>query len=147
MILSDGFNYDNWANKLVLSQIKSLQLESAELLLSHVINAQLIWLSRILPELDLKIDYQKVWTLDEIPEILEENTSEFKKIIESDSMERMVQFSNSKGEQFSLGLEHILFHVIIHGQHHRAQIAKIIRESGGIPKPTDYIFYIRALQN
>ena len=143
MILSDGINYDNWANKLILSQLSSLNLTSADLLLSHIINAQLIWLSRILPHLNLKVDFQKVWKLDEILNILEENTALFNTIITSESLERNVLYSNSKGEEFSTKLEHLVFHVIIHGQHHRAQIAKIIRDSGGIPLPTDYIFYIR----
>jgi len=143
MILSDGINYDNWANKLILSQLSSLNLPSADLLLSHIINAQLIWLSRILPHLNLKVDFQKVWKLDEILNILEENTALFNTIITSESLERNVLYSNSKGEEFSTKLEHLVFHVIIHGQHHRAQIAKIIRDSGGIPLPTDYIFYIR----
>jgi len=140
MILSDGINYDNWANKLILSQLSSLNLTSADLLLSHIINAQLIWLSRILPQRNIKVDFQKVWKLDEILTILEENTALFKTIITSESLDRKVLYSNSKGEEFSTELEHILFHVIIHGQHHRAQI---IREQGGIPLPTDYIFYIR----
>jgi len=143
MILSDGINYDNWANKLILSQLSSLNLTSADLLLSHIINAQLIWLSRILPQRNIKVDFQKVWKLDEILNILEENTALFNTIITSESLERNVLYSNSKGEEFSTKLEHLVFHVIIHGQHHRAQIAKIIREQGGIPLPTDYIFYIR----
>ena len=96
--------------------------------------------------LKFEFDFQKVWKQDEILNILEENTALFKTIITSESLERNVLYSNSKGEEFSTELEHLLFHVIFHGQHHRAQISKIIRDSGGIPLPTDYIFYIRELQ-
>jgi uncharacterized damage-inducible protein DinB len=97
--------------------------------------------------LKFEFDFQKVWKQDEMLNILEENTALFKTIITSESLERNVLYSNSKGEEFSTELEHLLFHVIIHGQHHRAQISKIIRDSGGIPLPTDYIFYIRELKN
>ena len=54
-----------------------------------------------------------------------------------------VDYSNSKGVVFSNDVVDILQHLIIHGQHHRAQIALLLRQNGIEPPTTDYIFYIR----
>ncbi|MFB3133724.1 MAG: DinB family protein [Rhodothermales bacterium] len=40
-------------------------------------------------------------------------------------------------------LHEILLHVIIHGQHHRAQIATCLRQHGHTPPPTDCIIFTR----
>ena len=60
-------------------------------------------------------------------------------------LDRDIHYSNSKGDQFSTRASDILQHLIIHGQHHRAQIAVVLRLNGIEPPRTDYIYYLRSL--
>jgi uncharacterized damage-inducible protein DinB len=54
-----------------------------------------------------------------------------------------VAYRTSRGEPFTTRLEDILAHVVLHGAHHRGQIALRVREAGGDPAGTDYITYVR----
>jgi len=58
-------------------------------------------------------------------------------------LERFVDYQNLSGNQFRDVLSDIMTHVINHSTHHRAQIAKTVREAGLAPPLTDYIFYLR----
>ncbi|MBL7865765.1 MAG: damage-inducible protein DinB, partial [Cyclobacteriaceae bacterium] len=57
--------------------------------------------------------------------------------------EKVVQYTNTKGQSFSNTVRDILFHVANHTTHHRGQIISDFRQSGIQPLVTDFIFYIR----
>lgn len=54
-----------------------------------------------------------------------------------------LDFTNTKGEPYSLPLGGQMLHVCNHGIHHRAQVINMLRRVGGpLPKPgLDYIFF------
>jgi uncharacterized damage-inducible protein DinB len=51
-----------------------------------------------------------------------------------------------KGEKFANTIKDIVVHVINHSTYHRAQIAQLVKQSGGEPAKTDYIVYQREFQ-
>lgn len=55
----------------------------------------------------------------------------------------VVSYQNSKGTPYETRFSDIVQHLIIHGQHHRAQISMLLRMSGIAPPATDFIFYTR----
>jgi len=65
------------------------------------------------------------------------------KILEKIEPEKMIVYSNSKGETFTNLVKDIIFHIINHSTYHRGQIAMEFRQSGLEPLNTDYIFYKR----
>ena len=139
-------NYDYWANQQMLDVIEKVEepvLQKSLLrLLQHVLAAQKVWYNRIL---GIEPGIQ-VW--DESPTsgsckyLLDESKTLLDGIAEMN--DKRVVYSNSKGEEFINSGEEIFHHVIIHGQHHRAQIARLLRDHSITPPPTDFIFYLRA---
>lgn len=148
MDLEKLIKYDRWANERIFEALKKLDPSEVQKecvrLFSHLLTAQLIWVNRIQdnpipseiwPDLSIK-DMQK--HLRENPEVL-------RKLISK--KDEINQYHNSKGDMFRNSVEEILMHVIIHGQHHRAQIATLLRQAGTKPPATDFIFFLRALEN
>jgi uncharacterized damage-inducible protein DinB len=139
-------NYDYWANSRMLDAIQkvedSMLQQSMIRLMQHLLAAQKVWYHRML---GIEPGIQ-VW--DESPTsgsckyLLDESKTLLDGMAEL--KEKQVKYSNSKGDEFSNSGEEIFHHVIIHGQHHRAQIAFIMSENGIAPPPTDFIFYLRA---
>jgi len=54
-----------------------------------------------------------------------------------------VHYENLKGEEFWTPLRDILFHVVTHGDHHRGQIAMLLRAAGRDPADTNFITFAR----
>ena len=73
----------------------------------------------------------------------QESYKTFLSNVKSADLTRRVPYTNSAGTSFETPFEDILLHVVLHGAYHRGQIARMIRETGGIPTPTDYIAYVR----
>lgn len=139
--------YNDWANKLLLSTIK-LQAEavprSCLRLFSHIVNAQLIWLSRINGELPPV----SVWQEHPLAECERYHT------LSSEGLQQKVEnyyqgeinpvrYSNTKNARFENSLQDILLHIFNHGTYHRAQIATEMRRNGLEPVNTDYITFVR----
>lgn len=143
------FAYDKWANEQVLITIQDhIPFDNSEesvRYFSHIAESQELWYRRITdqntkehkvwPEYDLAVALQKINTLySNWLRLIDSNRSELDKII---------SYQNSKGTSYDTMLSDILHHVVIHGQHHRAQIAKVLRNAKIDPPATDFIFFSR----
>jgi len=148
MDLQKLVNYDKWANKKVFQVIRKIDDSSLskeiESLFAHLLTTQLVWVNRInketLPE--------QIWpqlTLSDITLLVDENPDRLWNLIVR--KDETVQYKNSKGDLFKNTVEDILLHLIIHGQHHRAQISTLLRKKGVEPPVTDFIFFLRTLEN
>lgn len=145
------FSYDNWANEQVLLSLQDNledidEADQAVKYYAHIAGAQELWYRRIegqplddlavWPDYDLPIALQKITTLyEKWQQLVSANRSE---------LDRIISYQNSKGTSYDTPLSDILHHVIIHGQHHRAQIAKLLRNAKIDPPATDFIFFSRA---
>ncbi len=139
--------YDLWASRLLMEQLMNLKGESLAgviRLLSHVTNAQDIWLSRISDHVmtggvwdsfDVKALYMRIEYLNTLWKTETER-------LDADP-EEVISYQTHEGEEFKTLLSDIFSHVINHGTHHRGQVSRIIRESGYAPPQTDYIYYCR----
>jgi uncharacterized damage-inducible protein DinB len=144
------FSYDNWANEQVLLSLQDNMNfeESAKAVeyYSHIAGAQELWYRRIegqslddlevWPDYDLAVALQKITTMHE----------KWKQLVDLNRSDpdRVISYKNSKGISYETKLSDILHHVIIHGQHHRAQIAKLLRKADIDPPATDFIYYTRS---
>jgi uncharacterized damage-inducible protein DinB len=148
MDLQKLVNYDKWANKKILQVIHDIEepslLEEIETLFAHLLTAQVVWMNRIedqsLPD--------QIWpqlTFSEMRSLVEDNPAKLQKLISRKS--KAIAYKNSKGTVFNNTVEEILVHLTIHGQHHRAQIANLLRQNGIEPPATDFIFFLRTLDN
>lgn len=147
--LSQLFNYDVWANLKVLAVLEDhpsfQEREKTVSLFFHILGAQELWYRRIkgasLEELEVWPEYE----IAECRSLIESQSKQWNEILDEyeDDLETPISYTNSQGYDFETKLSDILHHIVIHGQHHRAQIAMRLREAKIAPPPTDFIFYIR----
>ena len=154
MMKSDSFirlfAYDMWANEQVLLTLQEhhnfSQTEQAVIYFSHIAGAQELWYKRIQQE---PVEDLKVWPDYGLPKALQKlktYAEKWKALATSNrsELDRKIEYQNSKGKKFATPLSDILNHVIIHGQHHRAQIAQLLRNEKIDPPATDFIFFSRS---
>lgn len=111
-------------------------------LFSHILNAQHIWISRIVKK---QSDFG-VWDIHAVQQFKEINDKNFKETIHALNhfdLSKTISYKNTKGQAFENKISDILFHVLNHSTYHRGQIATDFRQNGIEPINTDYIFYKR----
>ncbi len=141
------WSYNNWATT---SLISTLSQETDVIppvclnLLSHIVNAQMIWTSRIKGIIPVVGVWDK-HTLDECTAYHNESSAALGKIINDYNGDGLipVNYANTKGDEFQNFLLDILLHIFNHGTYHRAQIAKEMKGNGLEPINTDYITFAR----
>ena len=144
MELQKLLDYDQWANERVFAAFEKVEdpevLEELFKLFSHLLTAQIIWVSRILGE-DGPSEIWPKLSRSEIKQLLKETPDKIQKLIAL--KEEVISYQNSRGDEFENKVQDILMHLIIHGQHHRAQMATLLRKAGARPPATDFIFFLR----
>jgi len=138
------FEYSNQMNQSLIAKLieqgdrasdKAIQLQN------HIINAHQIWNSRVLSVPPFGV--LDIHSLEELQTLDNENYGQTLKIIDSIDLAQSFEYSNTKGQTFTNSLRDILFHVVNHSTHHRAQIATELKANGIAPLVTDYIVYKR----
>ncbi len=139
------FDYNFYCNRKYIetcSQLKTVPEECIRLF-SHILNAHHIWNARmtnVKPSLE-------VWQLHQVKDWetlhYENQRTSFGVIRNTDNFEKRMDYENSQGRLYTNSLQDILFHIINHSTHHRAQIAAVFRKNNLEPLVLDYIFYKR----
>ncbi|QCK13830.1 DinB family protein [Mangrovivirga cuniculi] len=112
------------------------------LLLSHIINAQEIWISRIQNE-KASLEIWEELSPGSLKEYNEIHLKKFIDIISSRDHDEIISYNSLSGKSYTTSVRDILTHVAFHGIHHRAQVAQLLSEKSIKPPPSDYIYYIR----
>lgn len=146
--LTKLFRYDAWANQQVHTSLSGHSgghdLSEEMNLFAHLVSAQKTWYGRITGEKN-SLDLWPELDLAEVRELLDQLEGKWHTLLleQRGDLDREISYRNSKGKTFDTPLSDILHHLIIHGQHHRAQIALKLREKQIEPPGTDFIFYVR----
>ena len=114
--------------------------EKAQLLFSHLINAQNLWNRRILST-DLVYGVWEIIPFEILKKMNTENLETSENILENFNLETIINYKNTTGEQFSRPVKDIVFHYCNHNTYHRAQMATELKNSGVTPPATDFIHY------
>jgi uncharacterized damage-inducible protein DinB len=143
------FDYDNWANEqLLLGLQDNLGFEGSEeavTYFAHIAGSQQMWYYRIKGN---SLDDINIWPDYGLPEALQNLKTlnqQWKRLISTgkNNLDKIISYTNTKGTPYDTSISDILYHIIIHGQHHRAQIAKLLRNAEISPPATDFIFFTR----
>lgn len=143
------FTFDLWCTrqltKLILKSVPFKGQEASTAFLSHIINSQQIWFYRIIQIEEAPVDR---WHEYDLKEIVKEAKSAHQMWIDligdhDLDLDTTITYQTSKGVTHQNTVSEISQHLIIHGQHHRAQISLLLRQSGITPPSIDYIHYLR----
>ena len=139
------FEYNLWANDKFSEVLRTNPFENPKILkfISHISNAQSIWLSRLKKE-DSTVGVWDEYHLKEALELLSSSSKAWLDFIYSEDLKPdNIHYKNSKGQGFESHVSDVLTHVVNHGTHHRGQIALMLREEDIDPPASDFIFYTR----
>lgn len=141
-----------WADEVTATALAEVmiggdrpELGDATRLYAHIAAAEHLWLSRI----EATPPTVAVWpalSLDEARALAVREGARFAALVEGAddaTLGRVVSYRNSKGQDFVNVVSDIVTHVATHGEHHRGQIARLVRAAGGVPPNTDFIQFAR----
>lgn len=141
--------YTRWADQQIIESLEALDdaaaPERAWQLLDHMGRAQQVWLGRVQGETPLP----DIWgepPFEGWRRRIASGTEDWMGFLSDsapDDFAQTIRYKNSKGISFENELREVVTHVVNHSTHHRAQVATLIREAGGEPPATDYIFWAR----
>jgi len=139
------FDYNFYCNKKLIEECQKLENvpDRTMELFSHILNAHHIWNARILGK---KIEYDvfQLQSPKDWGDIHYENQrSSFEIITNVDDLEKRLDYENTEGRLFTNTIQDMLFHIINHSTHHRAQISIDFRNNAIEPLVMDYAFYKR----
>ncbi|WP_340103414.1 DinB family protein [Rhodohalobacter sp. 8-1] len=144
------FIFDLWCTRKITDLLTERREFSSRpaciAFLSHIVNAQRIWYGRVL---DRDISHIDLWYEYDIDGIKPEAKGIHKEWIDligdhDLEMDTPLIYQNTKGVTYTSRFSEICTHLILHGQHHRAQINLLLGQAEIDAPPIDYIHYIRS---
>ncbi|HCM78078.1 MAG TPA: hypothetical protein DIS90_16965 [Cytophagales bacterium] len=142
------YQYNQWANQRVLGALDKQQVDDEKILtiMSHVVSALFIWLSRIEGKSPAAYPLWKQYSRTELLKMNEEITQRWIKFVENtDDFNRELVYNNYVGDPYKNNVEQIMIHLVNHSTYHRGQVALLMRQNGFEPINTDFITYDRVI--
>jgi uncharacterized damage-inducible protein DinB len=142
------FEFEYWANELILNSLKKLKEKDdrAMLLFSHILSSHCMWLSRI-NKTDFTCTLFQERTLDEYEQLMKENLEGWKKYLGNTSEEDLEQFIEfmpaweANPIKRKISYEDALIHLVNHSSYHRGQIVASIKGKVDVLPFSTYIMY------
>ena len=142
------YQYNQWANKRVFDCLQRQEVKDEKTLtiMSHVVSALFIWLSRIEGKSPAAYPLVQQYSLEELSKMNSEITNRWLKFVEEhDSFDRVLVYNNYVGDPYENNVEQIMIHLVNHSTYHRGQVALLLRQNGLEPINTDFITYDRVI--
>lgn len=106
--------------------------------MSHIINIEHIWLKRILCQTIESSDWD-VLPLNYFIRFHRENQLLFENVMLNFEKNQLIRYLNSDNILYEKHLSDLLYHIINHSSHHRAQIIREMKLIGLIHTPMNYV--------
>ena len=136
-----------WANTRTLASLQAgTPPEDAVRLFAHLVTTEQIYYYRITGTDPWPQDFWPDFSLTTSAEQMEENNALyqiFSETLTEAALAEPVRYRNSSGMVYHTPRVELLTHLALHGEHHRGQIARIVRLAGGTPAVTDFISFVR----
>lgn len=150
------YNYNRWANAKILDAVSKLTPEqftrdlhsshrSVRDTLAHILAAEWIWLERwngTSPKALLDpSDFPTVESIRSRLTEVEDGCRKFISGLDDQSLQKVVAYTNTKGEEWKYTLGHMLQHVATHSSYHRGQVITMLRQLGAEAVSVDLLYY------
>lgn len=139
--------YNDEANRRFIDTIQRTRpnAERIDLIVSHIVNAHHIWNTRI-GGTSLAGGVWDVRAADRWSDLNQENFAQSLDIVESQSLDRIVDYKDTRGNVYRNSVFDILVHVVNHSSYHRGQLAILLGHEKMQPPVTDFIAYVREMK-
>ncbi|HEY0324179.1 MAG TPA: DinB family protein [Pyrinomonadaceae bacterium] len=155
-VLRDLWEHHWWGFEQFIDVVSGLEEEefrrelglsygSVHGILAHTVGAEMVWLKRVLHDESMA----RVPGAEELPDLeavekaWEETRDGWRGILESDDLERVIHYRNTKGQAFSDPIWRVMAHLIDHSATYRGILISALRILGRTPPATGVITYTR----
>jgi uncharacterized damage-inducible protein DinB len=148
------FQFDLWSNRKLLNLVEKegefRDRTACLAFISHIVNVQEIWYYDVLNRQDERL--AMLWdeyTVDELRQRCAQWSRRWVDLIGDHEVDLHVKlrWETFEGTPVSMTLTRVLDHLIVHGQHHRAQVGLFLKKSGVASPGFDYFSYTRKLDD
>lgn len=141
-----------WANQQLLTGLNGINRlnRDAIRLFRHIVVSEQTWLLRLEGKDSSHLSLWEDGAISELEELVRVNERNYKNHIarlSEDQLDTMIDYKNQSGRSYRTSIRDILTHVALHGQYHRGQMNKLLRERNAEPLSLDYIAYVRMKPN
>ncbi|MCU0391029.1 MAG: hypothetical protein MUE81_07915 [Thermoflexibacter sp.] len=147
------YTYNHWANFRYFDFLRTIPIEKIperiHLLVSHVLTAQKLWLTRIQGNPDLSIHIWQILPWDTLEELAIENTKnwlEYLQGADQQEFDRVMAYENFLKIHYENIVSDIIIQCVNHATYHRAQYAVLLRQQDIAPPNTDFITFAREFE-
>ncbi len=91
-------------------------------------------------------NYPTVAAVQDLREKVQGIAGAFLATLREKDVERLVEFQFPGAPKYALRLGDLMQHAVIHGVHHRGQVALLLRELGYAPGNFDFVFFVAERQ-
>jgi uncharacterized damage-inducible protein DinB len=145
-MINSLFRHMAWADARVIEALRANPGLDGHALeqFAHVVGAESVWLTRILGE-PPRVAVWPALSVDECATLAAENQRGYASVLGGGeaAFGREVTYTNSAGKTYTNRVIDILVHVAMHGSYHRGMTSILMRRSGGVAAPTDFIAFVR----
>lgn len=148
-MMQELYAFNSWANGEFMSFFETAESpdEKAVKLFSHLLEAEEIWLRRMIENLDTTgFNFHAGESVADCRRKLEqcrEIYDAFFADLTEEKLATVFHYKNSRGKAFENTYREALTHVFMHSTYHRGQVAQAIRLAGSAPPYTDFIQFLR----
>lgn len=144
------FEYDHWANQAALASLSSMTgaTEKPLKVFAHVLGAHRVWRARFDDPGAPNVQPWPALSPEEARLAIEEIHQRWLTLLDQFNEEKLDQdlvYRTTQGAPFETPIRDVLTHLLMHAAYHRGQVAAAVREAGGKPATTDYVYYLRRL--
>lgn len=144
--LRELYDYNDWANRRLVVQLKNGNSEKARKLLAHILITEKEYYERLYGKDSTGFDFWQNLSLEECSSLVQENAVKFERLLRNfndEGLEQTAGYKTSEGVACKNTFREMLTHVLFHSATHRGQVNKTLREEGFEPVSADYIIYLR----
>jgi uncharacterized damage-inducible protein DinB len=142
-VLKQLLTYNDEANRRFIEVVLVAQpADRVGAIFSHVLNAHQIWNARV-GGAGSTDDPRQVRLAEAWAELNAENYRRSLELLQSEDVERVVEYRDTKGNSHRSRVRDSFLHVVNHSSYHRGQLALLLGQEQKAPPATDYILYVR----
>jgi len=142
-----------WANGKLLDALREERNVGPDILklFRHLLVAEQVWITRLEGNSSAGISlWEEDGEFSALEALARDNERRYVRYLdglEETHLDREIDYANQSGVPFRTSIRDILVHAALHGQYHRGQINRAIRQQSGHPAALDYIVFSRLGEN
>ena len=144
--LRELFVYNDWANRRIITALKSIDSEKSRRILAHLLITEQEYYERLYGKDSFGFDFWQDSSLEECGKLARETAERFEKLLrkfDDEGLDLKIRYRTSEGVWYENSFRELLTHVVFHSSIHRGNIIIKLREENYTPPKIDYIIYLR----